>query len=83
MPALYLLEVPEYAPAVLEFEQSGAFQVTLAQGYVRVESDTEIVIERADVAMNEAVWFGLAVGGLDGEILEFNSERLRIGASAD
>ena len=82
MPVLYLLDVPEFSGAVTLLEQEGAYRVARANGYVRIESDTDIVVERAKTNMNEAVWFGLTVAGFDGSIEEFNSDRLRIAAAA-
>ncbi len=82
MPVLYLLDVPEFSGAVSLLEREGAYRVARANGYVRIESDTDIVVERAKTNMNEAVWFGLTVAGFDGAIEEFNSDRLRIAAAA-
>ena len=80
MPVLYLLDVPEFRPAASVLEKAGAYRLARANGYVRVESDGDIVVERAETGMNEAVWFGLTVAGVDGEVAEFSSDRLRIGA---
>ncbi len=82
MPTLYLLDVPEFSGAVNALEKEGQYRIDRANGYVRVESDTEIVVERARTEMNEAVWFGLTVAGFDGSIDEFTSDRLRIAAAA-
>lgn len=81
MPVLYLLDVPEYSGAADAFERTDDCRVARANGYVRIESDADLVIDRANTNMNEAVWFGLAVAGFEGEIKEFTSDRLRIGAA--
>jgi len=78
-----LLDVPEYSGAVGTLERRGDYRVERSNGYVRIESDSDITIERADADMNEAVWFGLAVAGFDGSIEEFTSDRLRIGGTRD
>ena len=82
MPVLYLLDVPEFRNAVAAAERGGPCRVARSGGYVRIESDGEIVVEREGTEMNEAVWFGLTVAGFDGEIAEFTSDRLRIAARA-
>lgn len=82
MPTLYLLDVPEFQPAATVLAQTQACRLSRAKGYVRIESDREIVVERKATGMNEAVWFGLAVAGFDGVINEFTSDRLRIAASS-
>jgi hypothetical protein len=79
MPTLYLLDVPEFRAAAAALERVPECRLTRANGYVRVESDRDIVIERKSTNMNEAVWFGLTVAGFDGQIAEFTSDRLRIG----
>lgn len=79
MPVLYLLDVPEFSAAAAVLERTPHCRVARAGGYVRVESDEDILIERAGTDLNEAVWFGLTVAGFEGEIAEFSSNRLRIG----
>ncbi len=81
MPVLYLLDVPEFSSAAVALERNGDCRIARANGYIRAESDGDILIERAGTGMNEAVWFGLTVAGFDGEIREFTSDRLRIGPS--
>ncbi|MGE5146956.1 MAG: hypothetical protein ACM3N5_09415, partial [Candidatus Eiseniibacteriota bacterium] len=80
MPTLYLLDVPEFAPAATVLARAPGCRLARAKGYIRVESDGDIVVERKATGMNEAVWFGLAVAGFDGVIAEFTSDRLRIAA---
>lgn len=78
MPTLYLLDVPEFQPAAAVLGVMPNCRLTRANGYVRIQSDSDIVVERKDTRMNEAVWFGLTVAGFDGRITEFTSDRLRI-----
>lgn len=82
MPTLYLLDVPEFRPAANALEGAPGCRLSRANGYVRIESDGDIVVERKATNMNEAVWFGLTTAGFDGEITEFTSDRLRIGPFA-
>ncbi|HEX7007543.1 MAG TPA: hypothetical protein VF274_10400 [Alphaproteobacteria bacterium] len=78
VPTLYLLDVPEFQPAAAVLANMPTCRLTRSKGYVRIESDGDIVVERKDTRMNEAVWFGLTVAGFDGVITEFTSDRLRI-----
>jgi hypothetical protein len=79
MPTLYLLDVPEFRPAATALERAPGCRLSRANGYIRIVSDGDIVIERKATTMNEAVWFGLTTAGFDGRIAEFTSDRLRIG----
>ena len=81
MPTLYLLDVPEFHAAAVALERAPDCRLSRANGYVRVESDRDIVIERQGTDMNEAVWFGLTVAGFDGVVVEFTSDRLRIASA--
>lgn len=78
MPTLYLLDVPEFRAAAAALERAPGCRLSRAKGYVRVESEGDIVVERKATNMNEAVWFGLTTAGFDGRIAEFTSDRLRI-----
>ena len=49
-------------------ERAPDCRLTRANGYVRVESDRDIVIERKSTNMNEAVWFGITTAGFEGQI---------------
>ena len=48
------------------------------KGYWKVVSPTEIVLNRKDMKMKPAVWYGLFTGGVNGEIAEFGRDTVRV-----
>jgi hypothetical protein len=79
MPALYVLSVPEFQPLIDYAEAAADLTVTHLGDYRKIEAAGEITIRRAATGLGQAVWFGALVGGIEGEILEFNEKRLMIG----
>jgi hypothetical protein len=41
-------------------------------------SPTQIVLNRKAMNMKPAVWYGLFTGGMNGEIVEFGREEVRV-----
>lgn len=79
MVILYVLDVPEFKPIVDTAEAMGNCTITKSEtGYFRIESPTEIVLNRRDMKMKPAVWYGLFTGGMNGEIAEFGREEVRV-----
>ncbi|WP_206522826.1 hypothetical protein [Mesorhizobium sp. M7A.F.Ca.US.006.01.1.1] len=78
MVVLYVLDVPEFRP-IVEASVAKGFRISKSdKGYFRIESDTEIVLNRREMAMKPAVWYGLFTGGLNGEIAEFGRDEVRV-----
>jgi hypothetical protein len=78
-----VLDVPEFAPLLLAARRLATCQVHAPRaGYVLVEFDGEIELNRSDTGMTEAVWFGCLTGGLDGSILSFNETHLTLAPAA-
>jgi hypothetical protein len=79
MSGFFVLDVPEFAPVI---EAARALKNCTVQpvsaGYVFVEFIGEIVIERHRACMSEAVWFGCMTGGLEGKIISFDAEQIRL-----
>ena len=79
MSGFYVLEVPEFASILQVARSIEQCRVHAPRGgYVYVEFDGEIEIERAATRLSEAVWFGCLTGGLDGKIVSFDAERIRL-----
>jgi hypothetical protein len=75
----YVLDVPEFAAMVSVARTMSRCRVHAARrGYIYVEFDGEVEIERAATKLSEAVWFGCMTGGLDGKIVSFDAERIRL-----
>ncbi len=80
MSGFYVLDVPEFGPVVSTARKLDRCHVHLPlAGYIFVQFDGEIEISRADTGLNEAVWFGCLTGGLDGKIVTFDSDCIRLG----
>lgn len=79
MVVLYVLDVPEFQPVVESARRLPECRIThSAKGYYRVESPSEIVLNRKEMQMKPAVWYGLFTGGMNGEIAEFGREQVRV-----
>ncbi|WP_043832804.1 hypothetical protein [Muricoccus aerilatus] len=79
MPVIYVLDVPEFMPVVEAARGKPECQITHSdKGYWRVESASEIVLNRREMGLKPAVWYGSFTGGLDGEITEFGREEVRV-----
>ncbi len=79
MPALFVLDVPEFAALVEYAETQAELTVTHLGEYRKIRGTREIIIPRAATGMGQAVWFGALVGGIEGAIMEFSETRLVIG----
>jgi hypothetical protein len=79
MVVLYVLDVPEFLPVVEATRARPDCLITGARnGYYRVEAPAEIVLNRREMKMKPAVWYGLFTGGLEGEIAEFGRDEVRV-----
>ena len=79
MPVIYVLDVPEFRAIVETARAKPDCVITHSdKGYWRVEAPSEIVLNRREMQMKPAVWYGLFTGGLAGEIAEFGREEVRV-----
>ena len=79
MVVLYVLDVKEFLPIVEEARRNTDCTVTrLAQGYYKIVSPTEIVLNRKAMNMKPAVWYGIFTGGMNGEIANFGRDEVRV-----
>jgi hypothetical protein len=82
MSGFYVLDVPEFSSLVDAAVKSGRCDVHPKRGHYKfVEFKNEIEILRCDTRMSEAVWYGCLTGGLDGKIMHFDSDRLKLAAT--
>jgi hypothetical protein len=83
MPAVYVLDVPEFRALVRVAREEKGYSITrLPGGYFRIESATELVFKRKELSFKPAVWYGCVTGGLRGHIVQFDRDTLRIVAGA-
>ena len=79
MPAVYVLDVPEFRALVrIARERNGYTIARLPIGYFRIESPAEIVFKRKELSFKPAIWYGCLTGGFRGRIVQFDRETLRI-----
>ena len=78
MTALYVLDVPEYAPLARAASSDTQFTVVKAGSYFKIVTTGRLTIERSDTGLGPAVWFGALVAGFDGKIVEYSDRRLVI-----
>ncbi len=79
MVVLYVLDVREFLP-IVEFARtlSDCSVQEPRKGYYKIVSPGEIVLNRKAMKMKPAVWYGLFTGGMNGEIVEFGREEVRV-----
>ncbi|WP_375392594.1 hypothetical protein [uncultured Sphingomonas sp.] len=79
MSGFYVLDVPEFAPVVAAAGALDRCRVHQPRaGYIFVEFDGEIELTREATGLGAAVWFGCLTGGLDGKIVRFDANRIRL-----
>lgn len=83
MPAIYVLDVPEFRALIDLSRASKQYETTdLGNGYFRVRSADTLEFGRKELGFKPAVWYGCITGGIDGTILQFDRDTLRIGPLA-
>lgn len=76
---VYVLDVPEFRPMVETSRNIEDVRIHGPEkGYWTIEASTQIVFNRKAMQMKPAVWYGIFTGGLDGEILDWGREEVRV-----
>ena len=79
MPTLFVLDVAEFAPLVSAARKRADIAVAEARtGYIRLSSEGDLRIERAETGLTEALWFSAFTGGFKGGSLAIDSTRFVI-----
>ena len=79
MPRIYVLDVPEFRCLIDDARKRADYRVSqVGRGYYRIEAERELVFERKALGVKPAVWYGLLTGGLQGRIVQFDRDRVRI-----
>jgi hypothetical protein len=83
MPAIFVLDVPEFLPLVEKARGTAGFQVSgPARGYFRLEAHPTITFRRKELGFKPAVWHGALTGGLIGRITHYDNDLLEIAEEA-
>jgi hypothetical protein len=79
MPAIFILDVPEFHPFVDQARAIPGCSVDGPRlGYWRVARRGALEFQRKQVGVKPAVWHGALTGGLVGRITHFDNDRLTV-----
>ncbi len=79
MPAIFVLDVPEFRALVDDARARAGYTVTgPTKGYWRIAAPTAIEFQRKALGFKPAVWHGALTGGLLGRIERFDNDVMRI-----
>ena len=79
MPAIYVLDVPEFrALADVARGVEGYTVREVGSGYLRIEAPDALVFDRRQLGFKPAIWYSAFTGGLEGRIAEFGRDTVRI-----
>lgn len=79
MPTLHVLDVPEFAGLVDAARSNPDVQVSaVRRGYLTISGDRELVFDRRQAGFKPAVWYSCCSGGVEGTIVEYGRDILRI-----
>lgn len=84
MPAIFVLNVPEFLPLVEHARQQIGCRVAGPHlGYFRISGSPALSFKRKDLGFKPAVWHGALTGGLVGRITHFDNDVLTIQDAED
>ncbi len=79
MPRLFVLDVPEFAGLIDASRDDQAIKVSpVRHGYVTLSSEQDLVFDRRRAGFKPAVWYSCCSGGVEGTIVEYGRDTLRI-----
>jgi hypothetical protein len=79
MPKIHVLDVPEFAGLVRSARQRAGVTITeVRRGYITIDAEGDLVFDRRECGFKPAIWYSCLCGGLDGTIVEFGRDTLRI-----
>lgn len=78
MPAIYVLDIPEFGPIRVTAELAGMRSQQMGDYHRLSSSAPEVVLERRHTDVRPAVWFAALTGGLEGRIVRFDMDGLHI-----
>ena len=80
MPAIFVLNVPEFLPLVEHARKQADCKVDGPRlGYFRITGSPSLNFKRKELSFKPAVWHGALTGGLIGKVVHFDNDTLTIG----
>jgi hypothetical protein len=79
MAAVYVLNVPEFLGLAESVRNCQGISVTdSGRGYTIIEAHGELEFNRKATGFKPAVWYGAFTGGVEGRIVEFGRDVVRV-----
>ena len=79
MVTIFVPDIPEFMPLISGARKTAGCRVREAiRGYWRIEADHEIRFERKALGLGPALWNSALAGGLQGRIVEYGRDVMRI-----
>ncbi len=79
MITIYMVDVPEFQPLIEDARKRPECRVKrLDSTYIAIEADEPVEFSRRALGLKPAIWYGLFTGGLDGDIVRFDRDVVRI-----
>jgi catechol 2,3-dioxygenase-like lactoylglutathione lyase family enzyme len=78
---IYVPHLDEFSSIVQDAEKRDDCRVVRRGAYHCIEADKAIEFRRKELALKPAVWYGLFTGGVQGQIREFDRDRVVIAPS--
>lgn len=79
MPRIHVVAVEEFSGLIDRARALDGVSVSAVRhGYYTISSDEDLVFDRRDCGFKPALWYSCLSGGVDGVIVEYSRERLRI-----
>ncbi|MDB5929073.1 MAG: glyoxalase/bleomycin resistance protein/dioxygenase [Polaromonas sp.] len=79
MPAIFVLNVPEFLPLVEHARKQPECKVVGPRlGYWRISGSPVLAFKRKELGFKPAVWHGSLTGGFVGHITHFDNDSLTI-----
>jgi hypothetical protein len=76
---VFVLKVPEFAALADVAKRDPACRVSdTGKGYLRIDSDGDLVFDRKELGFKPAVWYSAFSGGFKGRIAEFGRDIVRL-----
>lgn len=81
MPKVHVVDLPEFFGLVEHAREQDGVSVTSAnKGYFTISSESDLVFNRRECGFKPALWYTCLSGGVDGTIVEYGRDTLRIAA---
>ena len=79
MPRIHVLDVPEFSGLISTVRDNPAVQISASRGgYITISSNGDLMFDRKSAGFKPAIWYSCCSGGVDGTIVEFGRDMLRI-----